>query len=52
MSPAHRAATDAKIAAILCHTARSAGGESADDDPSGQIPAFPAAAIECAARSI
>ena len=52
MCPAHRAGTDAKIAAIVCHTVRSAGGESADDDPSRQIPAFPAAAIEFAARSI
>ena len=48
---AHRAGTDAKIAAILCHTARSAGGESADDDPSRQIPAFPCSGnrIPCSA---
>ena len=52
MCPARRADSDAKIAAILCHTVRSAGGESADDDSSRQIPAFPAAAIEFAARSI
>jgi hypothetical protein len=52
MCPARRTDTDAKIAAILCHTVRSAGGESADDDSSRQIPAFPAAAIEFAARSI
>ena len=31
--PARRAGTDAKIAAILCHTVRSAGGKSANDIP-------------------
>src|SRR3954468_11063572 len=50
--PPGKELSDAKIAAIICHTVCSAGGESADDGSSRQIPAFPAAAIEFAARSI
>jgi hypothetical protein len=52
MCPAHGADTDAKIAAILCHTCARRVEKAQMTIRADKIPAFPAAANEFAARSI